>query len=164
MWCSEVWDVNSIYEYLGVNLFKIIWESNTALLWPQGLPSACRSGSWLQRCLKHKQKGEAGHNDRVTMGSQSRARVWVLSLKNEVFWSVGSSSVPPQTTTVEKRVTKLLSTSEQMRSSTTSSEADCNFNCINHSLLRVRKMKGMVRKKPYLLHICTLSWFRPGQS
>lgn len=52
MWCSEAWDVNSIYDYLGVNLLKIIWEPNTALLWLQGLSSACRSGSWLQRCLK----------------------------------------------------------------------------------------------------------------
>lgn len=163
MWCSEVWDVNSIYEYYGLNFLKIICESNTAMLWPQGLPSACRSGSWLQRCLKHKQKGEAGHNYRVAMGSQSRAWVWVLALINEVFWSVGSSSVPPQTTTVEKLIIKPSSISEQMRSSTASSEADCSFICLNQSLLRVGKMKRMVRKKAYLSHICKVSWFRPGQ-
>lgn len=88
------------------------------------------------------------------MGLQSRAQVWVLSLMNEVFWSVGSSSVPPQTTTVEKLITKfLLRTSEQMKSSTASSEADCNFTCLNQSLLGVGKMKRTIRKKPYLLHI-----------
>lgn len=77
----------------------------------------------------------------------------MLSLINEVFWSVGSSSVPSQITTVKKLIVKLLSTSEQMRGSIASSEADCNFTCLNQSLLGVGKMKRTVRKKPYVLHI-----------
>lgn len=136
MWCGEVWDVNWIYAYFWVSFLKIKLESNTVLLWPQGLPSACRSGSWLQRCWKHKQKGEAGQNDTVAMASQSWAWFWVLSHTNEASWNVGSSSAPPQTATVEKLVTaKLLSTSEQMRSSTAFSEAACNFTCLKQSLL-----------------------------
>lgn len=51
-WCGKAWDVNWIYEYFWVNFLKIKLESNTALLWPQGLPSACRSGSRLQGCWK----------------------------------------------------------------------------------------------------------------
>lgn len=158
MWCGEVWDVNWIYVYFWDYFLKIKLESNTVLIWPQGLSSACRSGSWLQRRWKHKQKGEAGQNDAVAMASQSWAWFWVLFRINEALWSVGrSSSVPPLTATVEKLVTaQLLSTSAQMRSSTALSEADCNFTCLKQSLLGAGRVKRKVRKKLYLFHICTV--------
>lgn len=148
--CDEVWDVNWIYVYFCDYFLKIKLESNTALIWPQGLSSACRSGSWLQRRWKHKQKGEAGQNDVVAMASQSWAWFWVLFHINEAFWSVGrSSSVPPLTATVEKLATaKLLSTSVQMRSSTALSEADCNFTCLKQSLLGAEGWRGRWERSP----------------
>lgn len=59
----------------------------------------------------------------------------MLSHTNEAFWSVGRTSAPPQTATVEKLVAaKLSSPSEPLRSSTAFSEADCNFTCLKQSL------------------------------